>query len=809
MLFFSCGVTKNLKEDEQLLYSSTLKVDRPQDIKIEELQTNISQKPNRKLFFFFPTYLWVYNLYKTENVEQRNQKKRLKLEAKNAKRTAKGKQEREYKPVWGDRIRNGIGEKPVIFDSLEMERSVTQMKLYLEQAGYYRSTIETDVKNTRLYHRNKKLKATYKVKIGPPTVINKFNFKIEDYDIYQKNAEIVNGTLLHKQDPLNIETLEKERERLTIAMRNSGYYYFSQDYVSFEVDTNQAPQQAQVKEILENPYEQFQTANGSDSLVVQKHLKYRIRDIYINASYDPRFPNNVEDSLHTQGYIFTNKAQLRYKPKMLLKSIFIRPGTDYSLEAQEYTYRRLNALRNFRFVNIRYVDVPGTNELDCYINLTPALPQSLAVESEGTNTGGNLGIAGSLNYTHRNIFKGTEQLGIKLRGGFESQPTTNTGGSEEDGSAVTIGDLKLFNTIEYGIDFSLNIPELLIPKNIYTFKLPNYENPKTIFNVNFNFQQRPDYTRSLINGSYAYQWNALTKQTNFFTIQPVGVSLIKIDKSQEFQDRLDEINNPFYTSTYSDQLIVGTKSTYTWTNQNLRLNRNFAYNRVQAETAGNALVLANNLLGTEKVDGYYEIDSIQFAQYIKFDNDFRWYNVLTQNSKAVYRIYAGVGFPYGNLNVMPFDKSFFAGGSNDIRAWTARSLGPGSMPDSLKQGIDQVGDIIIEFNMEYRLKLTPTLEGALFADIGNIWLHPRDDRPEEAHFQLDDFYKEFAIGIGPGLRFDFSFLLLRLDLGFQFHDPAQAPGERWVFQPKDKYNAVHNRDYTLQYTLNLGIDYPF
>jgi outer membrane translocation and assembly module TamA len=804
VLASACSVTKDLKEDEKLLYATAIKIDKTGIAEQEELAANIVQKPNRRLLFIFPLYLRVHSAYNDDKLEKRNAKKEAKINRKNEKRLAKGKQEKAFKPVWGYRIKHNIGEEPVIVDSNETERSVKQLKLHLAQLGYYRANVEVSRKNKW----GKRLKVTYSITAGEPTLISDYRFNIEDYDIFSKNSEVINGSLIKKGKPLNIEQLEKERIRVTKALRNKGYYYFNSQYVSFEVDTFQIPKRAVVKELIENPYTAYTSSGGSDSLAVNKHVQFTVNKVYINAAYDPQFENVSSDTAIINDFIFTNLAQLNFKPNTLLKSIFIKPGALYSQEVQEYTYRRLNALKNFKFINIKYIQ-RSDNTLDCYINMSPSLPQSLAIESEGTNTGGNLGVAGNLSYTHRNIFRGTESLNIRLRGGFESQPTSNTGGSVQDESAVNIGDVSLFNTIEYGIDFSLNIPELLIPKKVSSFSLPKYNNPKTIFNLNFNFQQRPDYTRSLINSSMAYQWSAATKQTNLFVFQPLGISLIKIDKSDEFQKTLDEINNPFYTATYSDQLIVGTKLNHTWTNQNLGKDRNFNFNRAQIETAGNALSLMSQSMQLDEIDGHYEIDSIQFAQFLKLDNDFRWYNVLSENTRMVYRFYGGVGIPYGNSSALPFDKSFFAGGANDIRAWRARSLGPGSLPDSLKQGIDQVGDIILELNLEYRYKLTKTVEGALFADIGNIWLHDGEDRPESAVFRTDRFYKELGVGLGTGLRFDFSFLLLRLDLGVQVHDPAQAPGERWIYQAKPLYEELNGKPYTLQYTLNLGIDYPF
>jgi len=801
----SCSLKKGLEEDEKLLFSNKVNINSTPYVSSSEIESNIKQVPNRKLFFLFPFRLWIYNLYNTEKLEARNEKKKQKIEQKNQKREAKGKEPKEYKPVLGYRLRNNLGEAPVIYDSNATALSVKQINLYLEKSGFYHAEINTEIK-----HLGKnRIRQIYNIKTGKPTLISDFQFKFEDYamfKVYQSKSTSEKRSLIRKNTPIQIDVLEEERSKISSFMRNNGYFYFSPDYVYFEVDTTVGPYSCQVKEIIQKDYEVYQKEDGSDTLNFKNHERYTIGKIYVNASYDTRYETSPFDTIQAYGLIFQNMAQLRYNPKTLAKNIFIRSGTYYSQKIQDYTYRRLSALKNFKYVNIRFQESDSANVLDCYINLSPSLPQTIAVEGVGTNTGGNLGVSGNLSYTHKNIFKGTELLNIKLKGGVESQPTNNT----DESNVINIADLELFNTIEYGVEASLNIPELLFPKNIETIKLPGYNNPKTIFNLSYNFQQRPDYRRSVINGSFAYQWNADTKNTNFYVFQPVHASLINIDKSEAFQDRLDEINNAFYTSTYSDHLIIGSKLTYTWSNQNQNdASDNFLFNRAQIETAGNSITGLFDLTNREQVDGHYEIDSIQYAQYIKLDNDLRWYTNVNRNSKVVYRGYAGIGIPYGNLNVMPFDRSFYAGGSNDIRAWQARSLGPGSLPDSLKNGIDQVGNIILELNIEYRYKITKTVEGALFVDIGNIWSSYEDEERPGADFDLETFYRELAVGPGLGLRFDFSFLLLRLDLGFQVHDPAQAIGERWIFEPKTLYKEANGRNYNLKTTFNLGIDYPF
>ncbi len=805
ILFSACNSTKYLGEDELLLHSYKIE-QKGSKVDSDGINELIRPQPNQKTLFFFNLKLWVHNLYNPEKLEARQEKKRIKHAAKNEKRLTKDKKEKEFKPTLGYRLRESVGEEPILFDSVRMKQNEMQISMYLKNKGYFHNQVEASYTA-----KKKKVKVLYRITPNKPHLIQNLKYSINDENLLQDLKQVTRGSLIKPGENFDMDVIDKERARISRGFRDLGYYFFNPEFIIFEADSNKTPFRIEIKEIIQNPKTTQKTENGSDSVVTLPHLKYTIRNVYINASYNPRFNDNYTDTVHQNGIVFINASQLNFNTRILAKSIFIKPGEKYSQASQEYTYRRINALKNFRFIGIRYEEISGSpGELNCTILLTPSNNQSFAAEAEGTNTGGNLGVSGNLRYTHKNIFRGTEQFSTRLRGGFEAQQTSNLGTINAENN-IGIGDVALFNTLEGGIETSLNIPELMLPKKIYTFKLPRYENPKTMFNLGYNFQQRPDFTRTLSNASFAYYWSGTKRNSKDFFFYPLNVSLISIQKTPAFEQRLREINNPFFTNTYSDHLIVSSRFQYLWTNQNLRRNQNYTYNRFYVESAGNGLRALNELTDENKdIDrNFYSISGIRYAQFVRFSNDLRFNKVINKSSNIVYRFYGGVGFPYGNLDVLPFDRSFFVGGANDIRAWTARSLGPGSLPDSLKNGIDQVGDILLEFNVEYRFKVTKMLEGALFTDIGNIWLHERSNRPKEAQFELNRFYKEFAIGSGIGIRFDFSFLILRFDYGFQIHDPALAEGERWVFEPKTKHNAANIRNYRPRGTFNIGINYPF
>jgi hypothetical protein len=360
---------------------------------------------------------------------------------------------------------------------------------------------------------------------------------------------------------------------------------------------------------------------------------------------------------------------------------------------------------------------------------------------------------------------------------------------------------------------NLFVPRFLTPFGIEGRKS---NNAKTHFTGTYNFQKRPDYGRSIANVSYGYSWKeTVTKQ---HIINPIEFNLVNIFQlSDQLQNTIDNSKDLFLKNSYSDHFTLATRYTFIFNNQDIRKNKDFSYLRVVAEGAGNAMrgifLLIDNLIRpSDSLDYYqdvssgdtiksYTIEHIRFSQYVRFDGDYRYYKVLNEKDKIVYRVSLGIGKPFYNLNALPLEKSFFAGGPNSIRAWQARTLGPGG-DTSTSHFADRIGDIKIEGNFEYRFNVIKALNAALFADVGNIWLWPRKNNQNmkgEFHFAGENtFIQQFAVGIGMGIRFDFNFFVLRLDGAIKVRDPAKEEGNRWL-NGKSMKNAV----------LNFGIGYPF
>lgn len=810
---YGCKSTKYVPDDEYLLRKNDIVIKERlnnktyRSIDKEGLDRVIKQKTNRRLLGL-NFALFVYNLTPRsyfENFEKNKLEYDEKIQAKITKRKAKGKKEKEFKPyrggVWGGII-NSLGEAPVVFDSAKMEESTKQLEMYLYQNGFFNSEVAYSTNIDTTSAKKQKITVTYTIKPHELYLIKSQKIAILDTSMTESIMRAKKNTLLTPGLPFEFKRVDKERERMTKAIRDEGYFSFSQDYITFEIDSTVGEHQVSINQLIHK-----RGVSGLSDSVKTNHRKFRINNVYFNSSYSSNYEDDLEDTITYNDIIFINKKHLTYKPYMLTKNIFIRPGDYYNQSIQEYTYNRIASLNNFKFINIKY-QVVDTNEageplLNCFINVTPMTKQSVSVQGEGTNTGGALGVNGSFTYTNRNILMGSEIFKVRLTLGLEAQQTNSTNGVEG-----------LFNTLEYGGEVSLRMPSLLIPrKSSNQYKIPKYNRPQTFMNLGYNFQDRPDYTRISSTGSFNYAWTIRRNRSdNEYKFYPINVSLINIDNDPSFQEQLDSLNNPFLTYSYSNHYVVGMKFSQFWSNFFLKRGKN-VYMQNSIETAGNILNATSNLLNEPTyVDSndqsYHTFFNIRYAQFIKLSSEWVRNVTLQTHQNIVYRLRGGIGIAYGNLPVLPFDKSYFVGGANDIRGWLARSLGPGSTPFPYTLDYDQVGDILLEANVEYRFSLSNMLKGALFMDAGNIWMLREDKQRPGSQFKINEFYKDIAIAGGAGLRFDFSFLIIRLDLGLKVLDPNMYQTERWIWQPKTQFKEIAQRDYSY-YTFNLGIGYPF
>jgi len=373
---------------------------------------------------------------------------------------------------------------------------------------------------------------------------------------------------------------------------------------------------------------------------------------------------------------------------------------------------------------------------------------------------------------------------MKLKGAFEAMTQKNT---------------KLRSTQEYGFETTLRIPEFLLPV-LKTEGFIKTFNPTTTFLAAYNYQDMTFYTRTMANATFGYNWAGRNYQSHIVNpIQLNWVDMKSIDTT--FQKMIDA--SSYLANSYKDVMILGGNYSYIFNNQKIQKSRDYLFLRINAEAAGNILSAVTRLAGIKKTEEGYNFLKQPFAQYIRTDIDLRYNVILNDVSSIVYRGFAGIGIPYGNSKAIPFEKQYFGGGANGIRAWQVRSLGPGSyeVPEETVF-INQTADIKLEANMEYRFNLFWILEGALFVDAGNIWTFNEDASRPGAHFKFNSFFNDLAVGTGTGLRFDFSFVTARVDMGLKLRDPSISAGSRWIL-------AGRGYDFGDDLTFVLGIGYPF
>ena len=816
ILLPSCNPTKRLQSDEYLLQKNEIKFKDGIKADKDDLSETLRQRPNRKIFGIFPFYVWAYNVPNPNKFEKRNEKRLKKLEKKNAKRAEKGKDPLELKP-FGSWWRETVGEAPVVYDSSSTRRSEKQLETYLVKHGWFNAIVESE---TKIRRSGQRVEVTYKITGNTPYRINSLTYEIPDSNLiaHTKTSRATRNNL-KPGDQFNIEILETERKTLNEYFRNLGYYNFNKELIYFDVDSSLNKHAVDLTlGILPRkiPY-----SGDPDSLLVVPYRTFKLKEItIIDRPASRSTPITKVDTLILKDYVIIDQDQLKVHPKTLSQNVLFKQGEFYKLDQVTRTYRRLSSLPIVRSTSIQFIPVSddiNNTLLNCLITLTPSKKQNVSLEWQGTNRGGFLGISGKVRYQNKNIFGGAETFEFNIFGGAEAQQllteSQNTGGSD--------GDIKndiYLNTIEFGPEVSLTFPKFLLPVKFDRFS--KSADPKTRLTANLSYQRRPDYERTRSFGSISYQWSE-TEQKKW-NINPLEISLIKISRSPEFDAQLTEIGDPFLINSFQDHFIVDSKVGYTFSTyqSSTRAKKHYFYHG-EIESAGNALRGLYDLSDAKKNEkGSYEILNIPFAQYLKTLHDGRYYRIYNEKMSTAYRLTGGIGVPLKNLNVLPFEKSFFGGGANDIRAWQARTLGPGSYRDP-ERNFDKIGDILLEANVEYRFDLIKVVEGAFFVDAGNIWTINADEARPGANFATDRFLSEIAFGAGTGLRLNFDFFLIRFDLALQIKDPSLDQGERWLFQPKKEYNSYIdnlNNDrpsnkqlayYSWRWNFNIGIGYPF
>ena len=684
---------------------------------------------------------------------------------------------------WFNRFLRRAGNAPEIYNPELTVRSEREILQFLANKGYVDASVRVN-----LIKKKKKISIEYLVTANSPLEIERFSYHIPNDTIRNIVFADTANTLIRPGQLLDRNTLEQERVRLTNRIRNRGYWAFNKDYINYTADTTENS----TKVDLELNILPKQILNQDGVYEKEPHQPYRIGKVYFITDYDPMnisSRNSLQrDTVSYKGFeiIYGKKNFLR--PQTLVENCFIVPGALYRDRLVDATYSSFARLKILKYVNIRFVasnDVPAT--VDCYILLTQGKDQSILTELEGTNTAGDLGFAAAMTYQHRNIFKGSETWTSKLRGGYENLSGDNK-------------NIVYDNYKEFGVETSLTFPKFLFPLLNNDFK--RRIRASTEVNINYNYQHRPEYTRVIAGGGFKYHW--LTNRNKYrHYLDLVDISYVYLPRrSEAFIDSIID-KNPIVYSSYKDHLIPRTAYTFYQSNFNPSIrNRDIFTLRASTEIAGNFMYGLSNVFQFKKKDNAYTIAGLRFEQYWKLDLDYAYTKILSEKNSLAFHIAGGVGIPYGNSKVLPFEKRYYSGGANSVRGWSVRTLGPGRYysANPYMDFFNQCGDIRFDASIEYRTRLFWKLELAAFLDGGNVWTIRNYENQPGGLFSIESFYKEIALSWGLGMRFDFNYFILRLDMGVKAHNPAYVDDDPWVItQPLKKEN----------YQFHFAVGYPF
>ncbi len=753
---FSCRPARHIPEGNHLL--DRYRIEAPSnDVERDDLRAFVRQKPNKRILGL-RFHLWLHNIANPE------------------------------KDGWPHNWLRSIGEEPVIYDPFVTDRSSAQIEQHLRNKGFYKAGVEN---NVRL--RRKRARVKYIIEPREPYYLASVGYNFEDKGLKDPVLADTVNSLIKPGVRFDVDILQDERIRIEEYLNNLGYFNFSREHIYFDADTTIGTRSVGITIGISR----FRKRLEDGDFMLQSHRRYKIGNVYIFPSHNPRQAIDSRDEYYRdldtmvfRDMHFLYRDEMLVSHRVLAQSTFVLPGEMYRKENVDRTYRHLFDLRLYRLVNIRFSEsqepVSDTSDfhlLDAWIQLTPFNMQSYTIELEGTNSSGDFGFGGNISYQHRNFFGGGEIFDFRVKGSVETM-------NEYYSRAFR-------NTYEYGAEAVIQFPRFFLP--IRSISFVRQYNPRTNFSMAYNYQLRPDYTRTIANTRFGYSWRGSEYTTH--TISPIELNLVNLPFSTPLFDSIINFYN--LEASFKDHMVSETNYTFTFNNQDIRRKSDFIYFRFNAETAGNILAAVSRQADRPKKDGSYRIFGTEFAQYFKTDIDLRYYRMLYGDNSLVYRFFAGVGLPYGNSTALPFEKKYFAGGANSIRAWQVRSLGPGSFHEPTDRSFpNRTADIKLEANLEYRFNLFWLMEGALFVDAGNIWAIDDNDKREGALFRPGRFYQDIAVGTGFGLRFDFSFFIFRFDMGLKLRDPAEPVDKRWI---------PVNRRFTFDddVAFNIGIGYPF
>ncbi|HZB13741.1 MAG TPA: BamA/TamA family outer membrane protein [Chryseolinea sp.] len=773
-----CTATKFLKENESFYGGAEIKFDTQgkrvgrKKILEEELQEYIQPKPNKKFLGMRPG-VWFYFIAGTPKKEKGGLR---------------------------NFIKKKLGKPPVLFSEATPDRTAKTLNGQLHNEGYFQSKASFETKTKR-----KETKVIYNIILPRPYRLDTIRYPRGRDSVYASILTSLRETsLLKEKQRYDLGRMQAEQARIEKELENEGFYYFDDRYLIFEADSTVGKRKVHLQLRLEK------------GIPRKARRIYKINDVNIYAS-NTLLLDSTQKSSFTQvvdGYNIVDSAR-NFRPQVITRLINLKKGNIYRRDDQELTLSHLMGLGVFKFVNIKFSEVNEDSLLlNADIHLTPLKKKSLRTEVQMVSKSNNfVGPGLSFTFSNRNFLRGGEMFQLRLNTSYEVQVSSQTEGEP-------------LNAVEVGLESSLTVPRFMTPFFDIDYNNSRYI-PKTVFRVGLNVQNRVGYYR-LNSFSVGYGYNWLETASKAHELYPIDISYVKTDKkSEEFQKELDK--NPVLENSFQNQFIVGTRYSYTLNTQ-LTENtiqkfedrkyrpHNFYFNGT-ADVAGNFLYLFQDVFG-KPVEGPPELLNSPYSPYIMGSIDVRHYWTFDPRNKLASRIILGAGYAYKDSTTLPYVKQFSIGGSNSIRAFPARSLGPGTYnvrdefaSDTVTQFIDQRGDIKLEANLEYRFDITKIFKGAIFLDGGNIWLLKQVDPLDSGYreggsFNRKTFLKELAIGTGFGLRLDFSFFVLRLDTAFPLRKPwlVKEGEDPWVIDDINFGSSTWRKENLI---FNIAIGYPF
>lgn len=698
-----------------------------------------------------------------------------------------------------------LGEAPHLLDSSLVEISRNQIQKFLNIKGYLNAKVTDSISI-----KNKRAAVFFKAVKGTEFKFRNLSFEVADSTV--KSIYLANRkkfTHIDSGKRYDTDSIAYEREQIYLLMKRNGYFDFLRQYVRPTVDTNFNMGVADISLAILNP----QHKSG--------HTKFTIGNTYLRIQPSSGIIEKGmtrDTAVIDSQYRFYDYSKF-FKPKKIADYIYINKGDEYNIDNADLTTQRFFDLNAFKSVSVDFVKSKdsSSNELVGLVDIIPLKKKSNRLDGEYTFNSSITGLNLGLTYQNRNIFGGAEVFEVKLRGGLQFDK--NVSGK--------LADRVLSK--DYQVGASLSFPRLITPFNIESFGKNGV--PHTRIATSYqNYQLTKSYQRKSLGFNITYDWVETKSKLHSFT--PVNVQYSKALINDDLAALLVSQGNAFFLSTLRSQLLSSSYYTYTVNLPRLTSYNNFTFFSGTAELGGNSAALVSNLKKKSNADGQRLLVGVPYYQYVKLETDIRFYRSLGGERQFIARFNPGIGYSYGNIKSLPFDKRFFAGGSSGIRAWQARTLGPGNYnraslaTDSARfnlRNLDQLGDIKFEGNLEYRFKLINNfigskLKGATFIDFGNVW-QIRDNGLQGGQIKFNKLFDQTAIGMGFGLRFDVSFFVFRLDAGLKFKDPQFIGDDQYVVKYwfdragkralKNSYAITNAPDKYSISQIQFGIGMPF